>query len=87
MELTIDNDILIFKCPHCNEFIQVELNQINCSIFRHGVFKANMDQINPHSPKLDCDSYVSRDLIFGCGKPFKIVKDCDKYVVVVCEYI
>jgi hypothetical protein len=35
--------MLIVKCPHCNESVIIE--QINCAIFRHGVYKINNDQI------------------------------------------
>ena len=34
------------KCPHCEEYIIIE--QINCAIFRHGIYKLNFTQINPH---------------------------------------
>ena len=40
---------LIVNCPHCNEFIIIE--EINCKIFRHGVFKNTRIQIDPHSSK------------------------------------
>ena len=43
-----DGDLLIFKCPHCNEDIEVLRNEINCHIFRHGIFKADYQQMNPH---------------------------------------
>tara|TARA_Y100000816_G_C25952247_1_gene496788 strand:- start:604 stop:723 length:120 start_codon:yes stop_codon:yes gene_type:complete len=37
--------------------------------------------------KVECD-YLSRNkLIYGCGKPFKIVKIEGKYNIEKCEYI
>lgn len=59
-------------CPNCGEYIIIE--QINCAIFRHGVYKHTMCQINPHAPKAECDELKEKDLIYGCGKPFRIVK-------------
>ena len=41
------------QCPHCEEYIIIE--QINCAIFRHGVFKTTLVQINQHLPKFECD--------------------------------
>jgi DNA-directed RNA polymerase subunit RPC12/RpoP len=37
------------QCPHCNGTVMVK--QLNCKIFRHGVFKKNGKQINPHAKK------------------------------------
>lgn len=74
------------KCPHCNEYIIIE--QINCAIFRHGIYKDNYSQINPHLPKNDCDKLKNENLIYGCGKPFKIEKnDNGVFIAVICEYI
>jgi hypothetical protein len=68
----ISEDIIFLKCPHCGVFVAIYKKEINCKIFRHGVFKSNFKQINPHETKENCDKYVEEDLIFGCGKPFKI---------------
>ena len=39
-----DNNIntIIINCPHCNEEVLIFSYEINCGIFRHGVFKENM---------------------------------------------
>jgi hypothetical protein len=73
------------KCPHCDEYVIIE--QINCAIFRHGVYKCNLVQINPHLPKNDCDLLKQNDLIYGCGKPFCIEIKDGKYVALICDYI
>ena len=74
------------KCPHCDEYIIIE--QINCAIFRHGIYKDNYSQINPHLPKNDCDKLKNENLIYGCGKPFRIEKnDNGIWIAVICEYI
>ena len=70
----------IITCPHCNEFILIE--ELNCRIFRHGVFKNTNQQISPHASKEECDAYIVQDLIYGCGKPFKITDKVEK-----CDYI
>ena len=76
---------LIVNCPHCNEFIIIE--EINCNIFRHGVFKNTRIQIDPHSSKKLCDYYVENNLIYGCGKPFILVINNDTYITEMCNYI
>jgi len=68
----IDGNFLIFSCPYCREYIIVNKNEINCTIFRHGVFKNNFSQLPPHSSKTLCDSVFLNNEIYGCGKPFKI---------------
>jgi hypothetical protein len=73
------------ECPHCKEIIIIE--QINCGIFRHGVFKNNLSQINPHLPKVDCDALKIQDLIYGCGKPFKLEQKDNKWIAIECDYI
>ncbi len=41
-------DILIIECPNCKCLVEIE--QINCGIFRHAQQK-NMSPINPHASK------------------------------------
>ena len=86
------NIINIFiECPHCKNPVLIE--RLNCCIFRHGVFKSNGKQIDPHAEKELCQLYVKNDLIFGCGKPFQIIpndhskNDDDKFIAVICPYI
>jgi len=52
-------------------------------------------QINPHSTKEECEHYVRNNMIYGCGKPFRIVvknennenNEKKEYAAVICEYI
>lgn len=82
---TLQQDLVV-SCPHCNE--QVLISEINCQIFRHGAYKATGEQIPPHTPKQECDRLALGGLIYGCGKPFRIVKNEKKEnVVIICEYI
>jgi len=77
------NEIIV--CPHCNDPIIIE--KLNCGIFRHGVIKDTGKQIEPHSVKSVCDELKAQDLIYGCGKPFRIDIHNGVYVVSICEYI
>ena len=72
-------------CPHCQESIIIE--EINCAIFRHAVLKINNQQINPHSSKDICDDLIEKKLIYGCGKPFQLIKKDNKYEAIICDYI
>ena len=81
---------IIGNCPHCGGTIEVEKNQLNCCIFRHGIYKSGIDngkQIDPHMEKTLCDELVRKDLIYGCGKPFKIVKANNIFSIEPCDYI
>ena len=73
------------QCPHCKEYVIIE--QVNCGIFRHGIFKINSQQINPHLLKPQCDELKEKNLIYGCGKPFRIEILNNKWIVIECEYI
>ena len=73
------------KCPQCGEYVIIE--QVNCAIFRHGVLKSNLSQINPHLSKLDCEKLIEQNLIYGCGKPFKIIKENEIWIAIECDYI
>jgi hypothetical protein len=79
------NDINTIICPHCNEYVIID--KINCGIFRHGMFKENYKQIDPHTSKELCESYFKENKIFGCGKPFKIIIIDNKYHIQICDYI
>lgn len=87
-EITTDNNLLVFECPSCLNIIQVEISQLNCCIFRHGVFKHTHEPINPHASKEECDILISKGLIFGCGKPFRIYgTDVNTWKAKQCDYI
>jgi hypothetical protein len=80
-------DYFIFNCPHCNEIIFIYKNEINCKIFRHGIYKKNYEQINPHLDENNCDKLIKNNDIFGCGKPFQLIQKDDKYEIIICDYI
>jgi len=73
------------QCPHCKEYVIIE--QVNCAIFRHGVFKNSHLQINPHLSKYECDELVEKNLIYGCGKPFKVELKDNIWIGIECDYL
>ena len=82
-----DDNTYVFECPHCECYVQVLRNEINCQIFRHGIIKDTKQGIPPHAPKELCDYLLANSLIDGCGKPFRLsFKDNVGYVEV-CDYI
>lgn len=74
----------IVRCPHCYNFIIIE--KLNCGIFRHAIYKNNGKQIDPHSSKEICDKLLKEKLIYGCAKPFEIIKKDEKFKIKICEY-
>ena len=91
-----DTNMYIFKCPHCNLWIEVPVNQVNCHIFRHAFFFQRLpngqilltNQLNPHATKAICDELAREKKIVGCGKPFKFIdRDGGYYVAEKCGYI
>ena len=78
---------IIIQCPHCKDYIQVLKKEFNCKIFRHGIFKSNLKQIDPHLKKAECDRLKNEDLIYGCGKPFQLIELNGSFIAVICDYI
>ena len=89
----MSNDIqtIIAKCPHCSDEVLIYSHEINCGIFRHGVFIDNMQQIDPHLPEDYCKRLLEEGRIIGCGKPFMLDKSLDNnkiiYHLKICDYI
>ena len=79
------NEEPLLICPHCKDYILIE--KINCAIFRHGTLKQNGKQIDPHSSKESCDYYINNNLIYGCGKPFRIIDNNGILETENCDYI
>ena len=79
---------IILNCPHCKHIVIVNRKDINCAIFRHAIRKDNGEQIDPHSSKDICDSLVKEGSVFGCAKPFRLVRvDSFNYAAEKCDYI
>ena len=83
-----DSKVLTCSCPYPECSITIEVVEINCAIFRCGVYKNKNGpeygkQIDPHLPKQECDRIKKEDKIWGCGRPFKLVDG----KLIVCDYI
>ena len=57
---------MFVECPWCGGIIEIE--QINCKIFRHGYFIKTNTQINPHLTQAQTDKILPD--IWGCGGQF-----------------
>lgn len=77
-------DYLIISCPNCDQQICVFVNDLNCRVFRCGIYKDTFEQIPPHLDKLTCDFLACKKMIYGCSKPFKIN---NINVAEICDYI
>jgi len=84
----------LIECPHCG--IGIQVLALNCRVFRCGVYKNSgknsskffQKQIKPHLKKVECDRLVEQGLIYGCGKPFKIIRTEDnQFKPISCGYI
>lgn len=78
-----ESEIIITKCPHCQVDVVIYKKDIKCAIFRHGVKKKTMKQINQHAKKKVCDFLANNNLIYGCGKPFRLQNG----IAVICDYV
>jgi hypothetical protein len=81
----------VFTCLHCEQTFIIHINDFNCKILRHGVYKHNLEQINPHATKEECDALVASGQIYGCAGPLLITKSGTdgghSYRVTICDYI
>jgi hypothetical protein len=69
------------ECPHCK--VQIEVVEVNCAVFRCGIFKDTGEQVPPHASKEECDLLTKEGRVWGCCKPFKYLNGKG----VVCGYI
>ena len=87
MSELVDNEniSIIVQCPNCDDYVLIE--KLNCCIFRHGILKNNGKQIDPHASKKQCELLIKNKEIFGCGKPFQIIKVEEEWKIIICDYI
>jgi len=76
---------LIFLFIRCN-WIPITFD-CDILVLRHGVYKNNLQQINPHASKKECKKLLENDLIYGCACPLQIIKDNEEYKLIICDYI
>ena len=73
---------MLVECPHCHLMVWIE--QINCRIFRHAVYKENDEPIPPHSSQEECERLIREDKVWGCAKPFRLDDNNEPEI---CDYI
>jgi hypothetical protein len=79
---------LELQCPHCQQYVIVRKNELNCCIFRHAAFLANLAPIPPHTSEAECVRLLAANLVVGCAKPFRVVVHADgTHTTEVCGYI
>ena len=61
----------IITCPNCDDILII--SELNCCIFRHGIYKKTNQQIDPHLSEEKCNILIETNQIYGCGKPFQII--------------
>lgn len=78
--------MFIVECPHCG--LCVEIEKVNCGIFRHGIFQKSGKQVPPHAPKEVCDKLLRENKIYGCSKPFAVKQNSSgTWIAEICDYI
>ena len=82
-----NSEYYIILCPHCSAEILIFKNEIACAIFRHGIYKSNGQQLNPHASKEECENAFNTGIIFGCGKPFRVSLNSNGLTAEECDYI
>ena len=72
-----NNRDYVFTCLHCQDSFIIYSRDFNCKILRHGVYKHNLEPINPHATKEECDALLASGEIYGCAGPLIITKNGD----------
>ena len=72
--------LLFIVCPICSILIEVEA--INCGIFRCGVYKVTGEQLPSHASRAVCETAFRTGQIYGCGCAFELVNG----VSIACDY-
>jgi hypothetical protein len=76
----------IITCPNCDIYLCI--TELNCGIYRCGIYRETNEQIDPHLSKEMCDKLIETNQIYGCSKPFQIiVQDDGTWIVQKCDYI
>ena len=70
-----------FTCPHCG--IMIDVVQMNCKVFRCGIYKSDGKQIPPHLTEEECKALGQT--IWGCSNPFLYNEETKKMEK--CDYI
>ena len=82
--MSTNEDYLIIKCPHCDLSVIIYHSDINCRIFRHGVYRVSNEPVHPHLDRESCEKLVESGQIHGCCKPFRLDEN---NIPEICDYI
>ena len=80
----MEDNYIIIECPHCYQTIFIYKHELNCHIFRCGVYKNTGENIHPHLDQLSCENLFQSGTVYGCCKPF-IINNENKAEI--CDYI
>lgn len=70
-----------YHCPYLDCNLVLQIDQVNCSIFRCGAWIGGV-LLPPHASKAECES---KPLLYGCGRPIKYNSEKDGFDK--CDYI
>ena len=77
------SSVIYLPCPHCEIFVEIDVQEINCGIYRHAFYKSGQE-VDPHETKETLERLIQQDLVYGCGKPFQF--DVQTQKLISCEY-
>lgn len=82
--IVVQDGWLIYTCPHCGQFITTSVNEINCTIFRHGITEAG--QIGQHLSEEQAQATLASNAKkYGCGKQYLLERQTNgNYRAVTC---
>lgn len=74
------SNFIIFKCPHCKNILEKNIHYSNLDtnkqiLFRHGLYKSNLQNIDYNLSNLECFNLFIDNRIYGCGKKCTIKYD------------
>ena len=65
---------VVVHCPHCRLPASITSQEIDAGAIYHGVMKKNGHKIQKRIPPEWVQYLKSNDLIYGCGKPFMVLR-------------
>ena len=72
MNVILENGVYRYICPHCELLTEVHEKELNCCIFRHGVYQQTYKPINPHASQQEVQRLKLDNAIIGCGGPHQL---------------
>jgi hypothetical protein len=61
---------MFVRCPYCH--IDIEILEVNCGIFRCGIFKDTGEQLPSHLSEEGCE--LAKPFVWGCTRPFMLMQ-------------